>query len=457
MNLLKKILSYGAVEGIAKLLNKLTLFLIPLILIDSKALLGKIGLIISIETLIPLLTLIGFDRIILRFYNEKEKYYGFLKTIFSSVFISHFIIFLVLIICYLFSIKSFFEIDIFPDFLLISLLVFFQSYFTIILNILRVDQSHKLYFSSRLLFQFTKVLNVIFFTYYLKSHLGYLYGSIIAIVLIFIFLIFKKDKINLNLKTNFDNKTFKKFINFSWPFIFHGIAVNLVGNADKFVIKGFLSFEDLGLYTFIYSIGTSISLAFSAVTIYMEPLIYKESDKEKREQLLSQFNFYSIIIAILFLFIIGFISNNILNTTSLFKKEYGNVLIFIPTISSAYIVFPYYLKANYRLIYNKSSKTIASMSIISAVLNIIMNILFIPIYGIYASIIITIISFIFQATVFILISNKFKWKKEYVNLIFISIILVVSSLFKFHYLMTCILLLVPAVNIYLSEIKQKNI
>lgn len=447
--MLKKVFSYGFVEGIAKGLNKLTLLLLPLF-IDTISY-GKIGLLISIETLLPLITLLGLDRAVLRYYAEKNNFTSFKKSIYHPIIFAHCAIFIFLLLFYLIGFRDIFGIDIFPDLFLIIILVFYQGKNLLILNMLRVDENHSKYYKGRLFTQISKFLFVVGIVFFTKDYLGYIIGSIIAAIISnYLF----NSKNTEELESKFSRKTFSSLFLFSWPFIFHGIASNFLGNADKFVIERYLSMHDVGLYTLIYSLGTSISFAYIGISVFMEPMIYKEKEDDKREKLLNKFVLATLSVGIGVYFLIGLISQFIL--PYFYKGDYLSVLYLIPVVASAYLVFPFYLKANYRLIYQQKSKTIASISIITSVLNIVLNVLLIPNYGIYAGIVTTVISFIIQSASFLLLSNKLQIKKEILDLFILSFLISMSLFFKIEYYYTMIFLLGFVGYLYMTELKFRK-
>ena len=444
--MLKKFFSYGLVEGIAKGLNKLTLLLLPLF-IDTISY-GKIGLLVSIETLLPLVTLLGLDRAVLRYYAEKHNFISFKKSIYTPIIIAHCIIFIILVLIALLGVKDIFGIDVFPDLLLIVILVFYQGKNLIILNMLRVEENHAKYYQGRLFVQISKFILVVGIVFFTKNYLGYIIGSIIsALIANYIF----NTKNENEIKDKFSRETFSHLFIFSWPFIFHGIASNFLGNADKFVIERYLSMQEVGLYTLIYSLGTSISFAYVGISIFMEPMIYKEKESIKREILLNKFVIATLAIGVGVYFLIGLISQFVL--PHFYKGDYLVVLKYIPVVASAYLVFPFYLKANYRLIYQKKSMIIATISIVTSLLNIILNVILIPIYGIYAGILTTVVSFVIQATSFLLFSNKFKIGKEFVDIILLSILLISNLFFNLEYYYAVLPLIIFLAYLYISEVK----
>lgn len=444
--MIKKVFSYGFVEGIAKGLNKLMLLLLPLF-IDTISY-GKIGLLVSIETLLPLVTLLGLDRAVLRYYAEKHVFKSFKKSIYNPIILAHCFIFILLLLLFLLGFKDIFGIHIFPDLLLIVILVFYQGKNLLILNMLRVEENHKRYYQGRLFVQISKFILVIGIVFFTKNYLGYIIGSIISAVIANYIFNTKDEK---EIGDKFSRETFSRLFIFSWPFIFHGIASNFLGNADKFVIERYLSMHEVGLYTLIYSLGTSISFAYIGISIFMEPMIYKEKEDVKREILLNKFVVATLAIGVSVYLLIGLISQFVL--PHFYQGDYLSVLKYIPVIASAYLVFPFYLKANYRLIYNKQSKTIAAISIITSLINIALNIYLIPIYGIYAGIVTTVVSFVIQAMTFLILSNKFKIGKEVLDIGILSILLISNLFFKLEYYYFLLPLTIFVAYLYLSEVR----
>ena len=157
---------------------------------------------------------------------------------------------------------------------------------------LRVEEKHSNYFRVKLIYQIIKLLSIFGFVLIMKDYFGYILASIFSIsITVFIYF---RDSIYLNLK-RFNKETFKKFIYFSWPFIMSGIASAVITNIDKFFIESYMSINDVGFYTLSYSFGATIMFSYIGVSVYMEPLIYKQNNqKDKNEMLNKYFLFTSI-------------------------------------------------------------------------------------------------------------------------------------------------------------------
>lgn len=410
-------MSYGFIEGISKGLNKLTFLVLPFILADIDSF-GFIGLLVSIELILPYFTLLGLERAILRFYSEKQQISAFEQTIFKMVNLAHIAAILCILLLNQFY-DTIFGIDIFPFIYLVVVLVYLQGINLLHLNIYRASNQHKIYFGNRLVLQILKFALVLLFVYFLNGPMGYLVGAILAALITNI--VYRKKKLSLTGEgyMKFPKETMRTLLLFSWPFIFHSLASNLLGNADKFILERYLDMEQVGLYTFAYSFGTSVVFAFLGITVYIEPLIYKENEEEKRKILLNKFLLMALAMGILATLAIYLISIFVL--PELYKTSYQSVIYLIPLIAISYILQPFYFKANYQLIYAKKSFNIAFVSIVSCILNIILNIVLIPKFGIIAAVYTTFISNALQYMMFVLMANKFKIDSDFIELTILSI------------------------------------
>ena len=85
-----------------------------------------------------------------------------------------------------------------------------------------------------------------------------------------------------------------------------------------------------------------------------------------------------------------------------YHESYG---VFILTcISMAAVGLSQYTNKAWEL--NKNTKMILALNIVAAVLNIVLNFIFIPIYGYYVAIITTLISYVFYLAVSLIMSRK---------------------------------------------------
>jgi O-antigen/teichoic acid export membrane protein len=420
--MIKRVLTYSFVEGLSKGLNKLLFLLLPLIIPVKDF--GYIGLVVALEVLIPYITLLGFDRAVLRFYND--KFPNFEATIFKSIFCAHWIFIFLAFLTTIFGVQYAFGLRIFPDLILILLLVYFQSKHSIKLNILRSTSCHNEFFKWRIIQQISKLIFSLIALYFFNNYMSYIIASLVSATLLELF--FKVDYSNENEK-KFNNETFKRLFVFSWPMIFHGIAGNLLGNADKFIIDKYMSVSDVGQYSFAYTIGSMIVFSYLGLSIYFEPSIYKQKNINALEMLIKTFRSLSLLTGSLALLILILVVEFLLPKV---YPSYTSIFWSIPYIAISFLLYPFYLSGNYRLSFFKKTKLIASISIISSALNIGCNIYFIPKYGVMAAVIINIFTYFIQAFCFTLGSNQKIFSIEMRSLLMTSTIIAIVLITKTH-------------------------
>lgn len=439
--MLKNILKYSSIELIAKGLNKLVLFLLPLFLDSINY--GIVGLLLAIELFLPLIMLLGFERVVLRFYSEKLKFPNFKGTIFNLISISALFALSILGGLYLSGIKDFFLISIFPDFFLIIILIYFQNLYLINLNMLRVDEKHSNYFRVKLIYQIIKLFSIFSFVIITKDYFGYIFASIFSIsITVFIYF---SDSIYLNFK-RFNKETFKKFIYFSWPFIMSGVASGIITNIDKFFIESYMSINDVAFYTLAYSFGATIMFSYIGVSVYMEPLIYRQNNQKDKNEMLNKYFFFTSIFGIFSFLLLTLASNFLLPI--FYSSEYKTALEYIPLIGICFLLSPHYLKANYDMIFEQKVKKIALISILCAVANVVLNYLLIPIYGLKGAVLAFFVSSFLQTSLYVIYAKGNKFKKDLSYLLALIIILFLYIFYNMD-LYLIILMLFTYLCIYL--------
>tara|TARA_B100001093_G_C26860315_1_gene1029834 strand:- start:934 stop:2292 length:1359 start_codon:yes stop_codon:yes gene_type:complete len=436
--MLKKIFSYGFFEAISKGLNRSLIFCLPLFLSTTDY--GKVGILISVELLLPAFTVFGLDRALLRFFHEKKNYPSFTGTIFRGIFLTHSVLILITFFISLFVNPNLFGLSLFPDIFLLLILVFLQSLNLIFINLYRAEENHGKYFKLKLLTSIIKVFVVILFLFEFSDYKSYLYGSIISLIIVLAWNLYHK---NNELKYfDFNTKTLRNITAFGWPFVMHGLSLNLLGHADKFVIERMIGIEQVGIYTLAYSVGASITFAFQGISTFMEPLIYKEKDNKLRNLLLSKYFLFCFVSSIIFGVLLVFLSESLL--TNFYKNEFNESLELIPFIMMCFLLTPYYLKANYELIYKKKTIYIALCSIFCAIMNIIINIILIPDFGLKGAIIATYIAYFAQNFLFTYYLNKQLFQREILEIVVLGAILLFVIIFCISYYYTLGLLVVFA-------------
>lgn len=218
------------------------------------------------------------------------------------------------------------------------------------------------------------------------------------ISIIFGLYFFKKLPFKINLKNTINWKWIKKGLLISLPFFIGTIASNVIEFSDIYMIKahyGKLGDTQNGIYGFFVGMGNIVQMFVqAAILIVFAPKLIESFTKDRKKynilhkQMAKQNILVSIaisIIVIIFLYpLVSFLEKTEIT-------EHFN-LIFI--LVGAKVLFNISMIYHYHLYVRHADKSIITTMILAAIANVLLNILLIPLYGIYGAAYATLISFV---------------------------------------------------------------
>lgn len=400
-----------SVYSIARILPAILSFILLPIYINNTTTIdyGIISSMQILSTMIGLTFTLGVDLAIFRIYydynNDKDRR-DLLGTIFiflliaSGIFVTIYFIFQDVVT------KLFVSIEFFPYFAITIGYTFLNLFAVIPLIYFQIKHKSKSYlFFSLLSIVFNAAFILYFLVYKQQGALGFVKGEFISklvLLPIFIYLTFKV----INFKFYY-----KKLINtlkFSLPMIPGLLSAFILNLSDRIFIERYFSLEDVAIYTLSYKLASIILLICGAFTMAYNPFFYEKASsldqKSAKKELSKINNIYAIISMYLSVGLILF-ANNILDI--FFDERYwsGNQIIPFIVVGSYFNL----LTGLLNLMYNQQKKSLELMYIIivGAIINIILNILFIPNYGIIGAAFSTFASF------FIIFIIEYKFAKLY--------------------------------------------
>lgn len=417
----KKFFSYTAAEGLSKALNWLTIALLPLVLSPKEY--GVVGLLVAIEGVMSTITLIGQEKAIFRFYDPAK--FNVLKYSFQLV-----TLFLLLVIAvsggvFLFK-KDLFNIPILPHLILFMVSILFYNQARLLMSYSRITENAAMFWKTRALYQIIKIAAVFILAYWFKTGVSYIYGCLIAG---FIFFLIYARLIYTNYQpltglVKFDKNTML-LLGFGIPLIFHAMSGNILSYADRFFVNGFLDSKQLGIYTFVYSLGSSIFFFYGTVASYFEPLTYRHYANKLAYQAILKFYLVFVLLCASIMAYAIYVSFQpfILKHVS---KDYVAGVRCLGFILSAHLIIPFYTIANYELAVLNKTRFIATSTVLSAVFNLSLNFFIIPAMGITGAAISTFCTYLFLALITNLWSRlKAGWDLGYLG--FICLIFVLAN------------------------------
>lgn len=253
-----------------------------------------------------------------------------------------------------------------------------------------------------------------------------IFGSEIPVLIVCIgFYLFIASRSNFKLET----KYWKDVLKFNIPLIPHYLSLHLLSSSDRLMISYYEGNNATAYYTIAYSIATLLIVVWSAINASLVPFTFEHCKQNNYAPISKVSNILLIFFATL-CFLIILIGPDVIAIVA--EKQYLEAIYAIPPIvSGVFFQVCYFIFSNLIFFYKKTHY-IMYASVSAAMINVILNIIFIPRFGYIAAGYTTLISYIFQA-IFDYFAMKMVMRKNIYNsvfLILISCIVVSMSLFS---------------------------
>lgn len=227
--------------------------------------------------------------------------------------------------------------------------------------------------------------------------LGIALGQGIVVILSFVNL---KEFIRFKI----DKKILKSMLAFSSPLVFSSLGVVTATLFDRIMIKEMLDFESLGAYGVAARYSSIISLLIVGFQSALAPLIYSSLENPNlKKELKKLFYIYLIGFAVFMIFLFFAIEplfKVLFDDTYVISAKLVPILALALGVQSAYLFFA-------GLSIAKKTKILAMINIVSAIINIILNFIFIPKFGVFGASYATLISAIMYFSLNFYFSEKY--------------------------------------------------
>ncbi|MGO1369355.1 lipopolysaccharide biosynthesis protein [Senegalia sp. (in: firmicutes)] len=205
------------------------------------------------------------------------------------------------------------------------------------------------------------------------------------------------------------------------PMILTGLLGTLINYSDRIILAKYSSLEVVGHYSLAYTGGLVLLVFIDSFINAWTPAFYDKIEKSNKDKSLTKT--IEIFIAGLTLVALAgeLFSKEIIYF--IFPESYFNTIDYLPYIISSSILqgFVYYLSLF--LFHFKDNKYTSIVSGFSAGINILINIIFIPKFGVMVAVWSTIISFLLSAIIyFTIVKVKYKFSFKYIKLILIYLL-----------------------------------
>ena len=360
--------------------------------------LKNLGLLVPWNQLPPILSILfslGFSASIFRLYHDYDTK-DEVKLFFGTMFISR-TIFAFLLLLFLFLFQDYVQflyksINFYPFYIYVIVSVFIESFFDLPQKYLMLKEKALFYIILSVLnFLIRSILILWIIIYDDGGAAGYLKAGMIASIISLPIFIFLSIKI---IRFSFSFTILKSILQFSLPIIPTLLFGWVMDLSDRVFINQYIGVGEVGIYSVGYKIASIGLFIITSYQIAYRPIFFKlakSNNIEISKIQISRYNQLFIVVMIYCFFVIAFLSKEVV--ILFFKEEYERAYMIIPLILVSYLFNGLQSLVGRYIEQSKKMKQGMYMAFSIAIINIILNYLLIPAFGIKGAAYATMISF----------------------------------------------------------------
>lgn len=183
-------------------------------------------------------------------------------------------------------------------------------------------------------------------------------------------------------KCFFEKEYWKYALIFNIPLIPHYLSGTILNQSDRIMISNMIGSTAVALYSVAYNLAQLMNMFTTAIASSFTPWVYRKLRSKNIDDIAPVIN---VLLLLMFglLTILMFLAPELLRIIA--SPEYSEAVYVIPPIAaSVFFIFQYNLFSNVEFYYSER-RYVTLGSITAAFLNILLNAIFIPMFGYYAA------------------------------------------------------------------------
>ena len=204
-------------------------------------------------------------------------------------------------------------------------------------------------------------------------------------------------------KIFYSKKYWKYAVLFNFPLIPHYLSNTILGSSDRIMIQRMVGEAEAGIYSLAYSIAQLMSMVNDALNKTMSPWLYQKI-RDKKYTDISKVVYISLaIVGVCNIFLIAIAPEIVAIFAP--KEYYDAIYVIVPVALSGFFTYMYLCFAPFEFYYEKRIWTTIG-TLTSALINLVLNLIFIPIFGYMAAGYTTLIAYAVNALMHYFFSRK---------------------------------------------------
>jgi O-antigen/teichoic acid export membrane protein len=235
-----------------------------------------------------------------------------------------------------------------------------------------------------------------------------------------------------------DSFLLKKMLWFAIPYLPASIAAMIVQVVDRPVVLAMTNSSTLGIYQANYKLGIFMMLFVSMFQYAWQPFFLNNAKEKNAKELFSKILTLFMIVSsliwiVLTLFADDFARLEIYHHKTIIGKEYLSGLVIVPIILLGYLFNGIYYNFQAGIYIEEKTKYFPYVTGAGALINVVVNVLLIPVLGIIGAALATLASYIVMAAGLFFFSQKYyKINYEYGKILKIMILIFVTGIVYYY-------------------------
>ena len=368
---------------------------------------GTIDLIAKILLLITALSKMGLQQAALRFYDGRQfagdpsaarRYYS---TLFCGMALTAGAVMVVFLGIVGVAPRSLLDRPLVILLCLASLLIPAKAITSVLWVFLRVQEKTKVYSFFTVAGKAATIIAICLFIPWLgKSVRSFYSGTIIVEVTIAIVLAVFTLRGSMLHPRDFDLTLFRAGLAFGLPLIFYELASIILDAGDRLLVRHYLGANPLGLYSVAYGMSDYVNnLLIIPINLALAPIYIRLWQTEGPEQTSAFLSRALDIFAMASVGIFAVVAVTSRDAVVLFaSSKYVAASGLLPILVAGLLLYTSHAFLGAGLMIHKDSRTMAKVFAYSAIFNIVLNCLLLPVIGLLAAAIATLLSYLLCIT-----------------------------------------------------------
>jgi len=215
-----------------------------------------------------------------------------------------------------------------------------------------------------------------------------------------------------------DFSTLRPYLAFSLPLIPVGFFDTFINSSDRYIIGFFKGASAVGIYSATYTIGILVVIFIYPISYILAPTIFKLFEDKQIDRVKVYLSYslkYFLLLAIPSVFGLTILSKTILRSLATSEFILYNSMFIVLLVSLSAVFYGVQVIFEYILMLEKRTKFFMFAFGVGGIINLILNILFVPYMGIIGAALTTLIAYVAVAIIIYLESRKYlRFKIDFV-------------------------------------------